>query len=54
MDQIPKKRSNLQSFFGERNILEQLMPYKPTSTLRFGRFLLFQKIWSINGLVNAR
>jgi hypothetical protein len=36
------------------SILGQLMSYEPTGALGFGRFLLLQKIWPINGLVNAR
>jgi hypothetical protein len=28
------------------------MPYKSNSTFGFGRFLLLQKIWPFNGLVN--
>jgi hypothetical protein len=36
------------------DVLGQLMPYEPTGALGFGRFLLLQKIWPINGLVNAR
>jgi hypothetical protein len=36
------------------NVLRQLTPYEPDGTLGFGRFLLLQKIWPFNELVNAR
>jgi hypothetical protein len=36
------------------NFWGQLVSYEFNGTLGFRRFLLLQKIWSFNGLVNAR
>jgi hypothetical protein len=48
------EKDQICNIFWEEDVLGQLMPYEPTGALGFGRFLLLQKIWPINGLVNAR